>query len=68
MSIKIENIDLHKGEYIAVRFDGSCEHSLTIMWKKEDELPTVSGPFNCKSKKYKISIYGMESVEKDDEN
>ena len=60
MSIKIEHIDFQKGDYVFVRFAGSVEHSLAISWPEKNDLPTVSGPFNCKSKKFKISIHGME--------
>ena len=67
MSIKINHINLHKGEHIFVRFNGNVEHSLTIGWSQKDDLPTVSGPFNCKSKEFKISIHGMELVESGDE-
>jgi hypothetical protein len=68
LSIEIEHIDLQKGDYIFIKFAGSVEHSLVISWLKKDNLPTVSGPYNCKSKKFKISIHGMELVKKDDEN
>ena len=67
MSIKIDHIDLQTGDHLFVRFKGCVEHSLTIAWNEKDDLPTVSGPFNCKSKKFKISIHGMELVKKEDE-
>lgn len=68
MSIKIDHIDLQKGEHIFVRFAGCVEHSLTISWSEKDDLPTVSGPFNCKSKEFRISIYGMELIDNKGEN
>ena len=68
MSIKIDHIDLQKDDHIFVRFAGCVEHSLAISWLKKDDLPTVSGPFNCRSKKFKISIHGMELVNNEDEN
>ncbi|MBW1813057.1 MAG: hypothetical protein JRJ39_05105 [Deltaproteobacteria bacterium] len=67
MSIKIDHIDLQKGDHLFVRFKGCVEHSLVISWLEKDELPTVSGPFNCKSKKFKVSIHGMELIKKADE-
>lgn len=64
MSIKIEHIDLNKGEHVFIRFAGCVEHSLTISWFEKDDLPTVSGPFNCKSRKFSVSIHGMKEVKR----
>ena len=60
MSIEIEHIDFKKNDYVFIRFAGSVEHSLTISWPEKNELPTISGPSNCKSKTFEISIQGME--------
>ena len=68
MSIKIDRINLQKGDHIFVRFAGSVEHSLTISWSEKDNLPTVSGPFNRRSKKFSVGIYGMELIEDEGKN
>ncbi len=68
MSVKIDHITLHKGEHIFIRFAGCVEHAITVFWSEKDDLPTVSGPSNCKAKKFSVSIHGMELILEDDEN
>jgi len=62
MTVEIGHIDLQEGDHIFIRLNGSVEHSICVSWKIGDKSPTVSGPLNCKSRKFTVDIHGMVEI------
>ncbi len=61
MSVKLEKINLEKGDSLQITFEGSQEKSVFIS-VDEDGNGQIEGSINCASKKFIIRINGIREV------
>lgn len=66
MSVKLDAIDLNRGDCMFIRFEGSVENSLFV---KVDEqgLCTIQGPVNVNSKTFQVTTAGVQVIMSGDE-
>lgn len=62
MSVKFHEINIKPGDHFIVKWDGSIEVSVAISaWENRHIM--VSGPLNCKYKKFFFSKDGVEELQ-----
>ena len=56
--VKIKNIDLRKGEFLFIKFNGDVEHSIAVSWEPEDQFPVIkcASLINCETKQCTVPL------------